>query len=82
MWATSDPGRVYGVTAALAQPGLRLLTVLVVDDDALVLLNTATMLEDLGHTVPIEEVQSCGFSHYRPGDAGHVGGAACCRHSG
>ena len=36
---------------ARAEPSLRSLTVLVVDDDALVLMNTAAMLEDLGHIV-------------------------------
>jgi PAS domain S-box-containing protein len=34
-----------------AQPASRPLAVLVVDDDALVLMNTAAMLEDLGHEV-------------------------------
>jgi|SRR5262245_426136 len=41
--------------AAAARPvparSLRPLTILVVDDDALVLMNTVAMLEDLGHTV-------------------------------
>jgi PAS domain S-box-containing protein len=36
---------------AVAQRSDRPLTVLVVDDDALVLMNTAAMLEDLGHVV-------------------------------
>jgi PAS domain S-box-containing protein len=36
---------------ALPTPAGRHLTILAVDDDALVLINTAAMLEDLGHTV-------------------------------
>jgi CheY-like chemotaxis protein len=44
---TSDPAeRALGV-----EPLKRARTVLAVDDDALVLLNTVAMLEDLGHTV-------------------------------
>jgi CheY-like chemotaxis protein len=36
---------------AIAMPKTEPLDVMVVDDDALVLLNTAAMLEDMGHTV-------------------------------
>jgi PAS domain S-box-containing protein len=38
-------------TPTAVVPSLRPLTVLAVDDDALVLMNTAAMLEDLGHAV-------------------------------
>ncbi len=41
--------------AAPALPQLRPLTVLAVDDDALVLANTRAMLEDLGHTVLVAQ---------------------------
>jgi PAS domain S-box-containing protein len=42
---------VLAANAVSPGPGLRPLTILVVDDDALVLQNTAAMLEDLGHWV-------------------------------
>jgi len=45
--APADAGSGAGTQAA----GPRALTILAVDDDALVLFNTTAMLEDLGHTV-------------------------------
>jgi CheY-like chemotaxis protein len=46
------PGRTGEVTAAAPQPGTAPeLRVLVVDDDALVRMNTGAMLENLGHSV-------------------------------
>jgi CheY-like chemotaxis protein len=47
--AVADP--VAHPTAPLAAPTVRPLVILAVDDDGLVLMNTAAMLEDLGHRV-------------------------------
>ena len=50
--AKADDARAGAATPADASRGSRAaLTVLAVDDDALVLINTVAMLEDLGHTV-------------------------------
>ncbi len=48
--ATGDPHPTATVSAA-PETSFRRLTILAVDDDELVLFNTATMLEDLGHAV-------------------------------
>ena len=49
--AQQQPAAVEVEPAAPAAETTRSLTVLAVDDDALVLMNTRAMLEDLGHTV-------------------------------
>ena len=51
--ATSDPEARREVLARVEQalPQTRQLTILAVDDDPLVLINTAALLEDLGHVV-------------------------------
>jgi PAS domain S-box-containing protein len=50
--ASNRQGDAAGPAAAQSSPATaRSLTILAVDDDALVLLNTAALLEDLGHTV-------------------------------
>jgi PAS domain S-box-containing protein len=53
LWLPVAKASVQPVTPAQAVPAksTRPLTVLAVDDDALVLMNTVAMLEDLGHTV-------------------------------
>jgi PAS domain S-box-containing protein len=53
LWLLVAKASVQSVTPAQAVPAksVRPLTVLAVDDDALVLMNTVAMLEDLGHTV-------------------------------
>ncbi len=48
---TADTRADVIATPARVEPSLGSLTVLVVDDDGLVLMNTAAMLEDLGHIV-------------------------------
>jgi len=49
--STADRGRAPAEGAATPEGRDRLLRILAVDDDALVLMNTTAMLEDLGHTV-------------------------------
>jgi PAS domain S-box-containing protein len=53
LWLPVAKASVQPVAPAQAVPAktLRPLTILAVDDDALVLMNTVAMLEDLGHTV-------------------------------
>ena len=47
----ADVAAARAPTPATAAPTARSLDILAVDDDALVLVNTAAMLEDLGHEV-------------------------------
>ena len=55
IWLPAAPSSPPGVEAAAdspqAAPATRSLAILAVDDDALVLMSTAAMLQDLGHTV-------------------------------
>jgi CheY-like chemotaxis protein len=53
LWLPTAKAGAKPTAAAQAVPAQRVrpLTILVVDDDALVLMNTVAMLEDLGHTV-------------------------------
>jgi CheY-like chemotaxis protein len=53
LWLPVAKGSTQPVAPAQAVPAkaIRPLTILAVDDDALVLMNTVAMLEDLGHTV-------------------------------
>ena len=53
--------------AAVAAPAATPLVVLAVDDDALVLMNTAAMLEDLGHKVLEAHVGQAGAGDARDG---------------
>ena len=49
--AEADSAALGGEAAGESLPGTRPLAILAVDDDALVLMNTTAMLEDLGHKV-------------------------------
>ena len=49
--AKLEPDRKTVATANLALPDGKPLTILAVDDDAIILMNTAALLEDMSHTV-------------------------------
>lgn len=48
-----------------SRPEMRRLTILAVDDDALVLINTAALLEDLGHDVIEADSAACALDAFR-----------------